>query len=681
MTNRMCCVAMAALALAGTALAQDEDVPLQNWTAPPYWTPPRLVQQAGNSGQIEAESQGMTAQAQSLPSSPLPFVAITPCRIVDTRVNVADGFHEPNFSDDETRTFDLPTSPDCTGLPSTAGAWSLNVQFRPISQASYITLFPTGISRPLVSTTVATPAGFTTDAAIVPAGTSGDIDVYCQYAGRVVIDINGYYASQSLVSSLNTKTGDLTLAAGSNVTITPGTNTLTIAATGSALTLPYTGSAATGGTAFSVSNTGTGLAIHGTSVDSAGIYGTSTTGNGVAGASQAAGVPATYGENDAANGIGVEGAAPQGIGVQGSSSAIGYPAVTGENDASAGIGVRGVAPQGTGVQGSTSASGYAAVAGQNNASAGVGVSGSSVGTNGVGVQGLAGTGNGVVGYSSGLGYAAVYGSNDNGYGVAGYSKTNSYAGVYGNNTGGNGVQGNSSAGSFAGVAGYTSTANGYGIYGQGTGSGYAGFFQGTVNVTDSVYTAGLVVGYETVSTDLYDAGDLNVYGNKNFLIDDPLDPANKELVHAAVESDEVLDQYSGNVVTDADGRAVVALPAWFEKLNTDFRYQLTVIGHFAQAIVEQEIADNRFTIRTNLANVKVSWQVTARRNDAWRKAHPFVAERGKPAAEQGTYMHPELFGQPATASVEWVRHPGAMRRLAAERANASTSSATPSEAP
>ena len=233
MTNRVCCVAVVALVLGGSvALAQDQDLPLQNWTAPPYWTPPRMAQQAGPSGQMEAGAQGMTATAQALPSSPLPFVAITPCRIVDTRVAISDGFHQPNFADNETRTFSLPGSPDCLGLPATAGAWSLNVQFRPISVASYITLFPTGTTRPGVSTLTATPAGFTADAAIVPAGTGGDIDVYCQYAGRVVIDINGYYGPAGVVTSLNALTGDLTLAAGSNVTITPSTNTLTIAATG-----------------------------------------------------------------------------------------------------------------------------------------------------------------------------------------------------------------------------------------------------------------------------------------------------------------------------------------------------------------------------------------------------------------------------------------------------------------
>jgi trimeric autotransporter adhesin len=48
--------------------------------------------------------------------------------------------------------------------------------------------------------------------------------------------------------------------------------------------------------------------------------------------------------------------------------------------------------------------------------------------------------------------------------------------------------------------------------------------------------------------------------------------------------------YDGNVVTDRTGRAVVTLPDWFEALNSDFRYQSTVIGQFAHAIVATEVA-------------------------------------------------------------------------------------------
>jgi hypothetical protein len=59
----------------------------------------------------------------------------------------------------------------------------------------------------------------------------------------------------------------------------------------------------------------------------------------------------------------------------------------------------------------------------------------------------------------------------------------------------------------------------------------------------------------------------------------------------------MMNVYNGNIHTDAAGNATVTLPDWFETLNRDFRYQLTVIGQFAQAIVASKIANNQFTIK------------------------------------------------------------------------------------
>lgn len=116
---------------------------------------------------------------------------------------------------------------------------------------------------------------------------------------------------------------------------------------------------------------------------------------------------------------------------------------------------------------------------------------------------------------------------------------------------------------------------------------------------------------------------------KNFRIDHPLDPENKYLVHASIESAEMLNLYSGNVTTDASGFATVTLPEWFEALNTDFRYQLTVVGTFAQAIVAQEIEGNRFVIRTSAPKAKVSWQVTGVRHDRYARENPMKVESDK----------------------------------------------------
>jgi hypothetical protein len=151
-------------------------------------------------------------------------------------------------------------------------------------------------------------------------------------------------------------------------------------------------------------------------------------------------------------------------------------------------------------------------------------------------------------------------------------------------------------------------------------------------------------------------------------IDDPADPANKYLVHTAVASSEQMNIYSGNVTTDELGVATVTLPTWFQDLNTDFRYQLTVVGgRFAQAIVSKEIEHNQFTISTNASGVKVSWQVTAVRQDPYAKAHPLVVEQVKGPRERGFYEHPELYGQPKEKQTEWGLHPQAMAQLKAAR--------------
>jgi hypothetical protein len=150
-------------------------------------------------------------------------------------------------------------------------------------------------------------------------------------------------------------------------------------------------------------------------------------------------------------------------------------------------------------------------------------------------------------------------------------------------------------------------------------------------------------------------------GTKNFKIDHPLDPENKYLYHAAIESSEVLNIYSGNVSTDESGEATVTLPDWFEAINKDFRYQLTVLGTFAQAMVADEIKNNQFKIKTNAAGVKVSWQVTGIRSDAAMLKHPFKVEEDKPERERGSYLAPEAYGQPEERGIEWARNPQMMQ--------------------
>ena len=166
-----------------------------------------------------------------------------------------------------------------------------------------------------------------------------------------------------------------------------------------------------------------------------------------------------------------------------------------------------------------------------------------------------------------------------------------------------------------------------------------------------------------------DNGDVQIAGKltakvKQFKIDHPLDPANKYLSHSSVESPDVMNIYNGNVITDSEGNATVMLPDYFEALNGDFRYQLTVIGKLAQAAVASEIENNRFTIKTDHPNVKVSWQVTGIRHDASAKANRFPVEEEKPEAERGLYLHPEDYGQPSIRGVAFARSPVEISRAA-----------------
>jgi hypothetical protein len=171
-----------------------------------------------------------------------------------------------------------------------------------------------------------------------------------------------------------------------------------------------------------------------------------------------------------------------------------------------------------------------------------------------------------------------------------------------------------------------------------TAGSYAGVFSGPVQISCSAATC------NTTNA-------LQVTGNfaatvKTFVIDHPLDPENKYLYHSTVESPDMKNIYDGVVTTDAAGLATVTLPPYFEALNQDFRYQLTVMGTFAQAIVSDEIANNRFTIQTDKPNVKVSWQVTGIRHDAYANAHRSPVEVDKPAGERGRYLTPEVYGKP-----------------------------------
>lgn len=138
-------------------------------------------------------------------------------------------------------------------------------------------------------------------------------------------------------------------------------------------------------------------------------------------------------------------------------------------------------------------------------------------------------------------------------------------------------------------------------------------------------------------------------GGGSFKIDHPLDPENKYLFHSFVESPDMPNIYNGNVTTDDRGYAEVVLPDWFEALNGDFRYQLTVVDEqdsvaFALVKVVRRIENNVFAIRSSVPRVEVSWQVTGVRHDRWANANRIPVEMDKGPGERGKFLHPTAWG-------------------------------------
>jgi hypothetical protein len=214
-------------------------------------------------------------------------------------------------------------------------------------------------------------------------------------------------------------------------------------------------------------------------------------------------------------------------------------------------------------------------------------------------------------------------------------------------SGGVGVRAVGGLGFGAGASGGTALFAEGGIGANGAARGLAGFFSGNVQVLGTLSKSG-----------------------GSFKIDHPLDPENKYLSHSFVESPDMKNIYDGNITTDHNGIAVVELPDYFEALNRDFRYQLTVVGQFAQAIVAEEVKDNRFTIRTSAAGVKVSWQVTGIRQDAWANKNRIPVEEAKSERERGHYLHPEAFGKEEERSIRWANQPEMIREIKQRRQDA-----------
>ncbi len=184
-----CLISLILLTAAASAQTQPRNPPLKDWKAATYWAP----------------SPGSRAQSGATISTatPLAFVAIPPCRLLDTRISsgMTGAFGPPSLVGDSSqignfaRTIPVPTS-GCA-IP-VAAAYSFYFAVVPPSGTvvGFLSAWPDDQPWPGTATVNAPLGGVIGNAAIVPSGADGGIKVFATNSTDLVIDINGYFLDQ-----------------------------------------------------------------------------------------------------------------------------------------------------------------------------------------------------------------------------------------------------------------------------------------------------------------------------------------------------------------------------------------------------------------------------------------------------------------------------------------------------
>jgi hypothetical protein len=216
-------VALMLFALPAFAVASD---PIRNWAAAPTWTPP---------------AAHATGRGALVGAPPVPFVPVTPCRIIDTRggSGFPAGYGPPSLGAGEQRTFVI--TGQC-GLPADAQAVSFNFSVWAPTTRGDLRVFPAGGAAPVVSTlNWETGILALANAASVPLGTGGAITLLNDGGPvDVFVDVNGFYgptpADPTEFFSLNVNSLGFTMRLSNSSTTCAGTcGVLQTVASGSAI--------------------------------------------------------------------------------------------------------------------------------------------------------------------------------------------------------------------------------------------------------------------------------------------------------------------------------------------------------------------------------------------------------------------------------------------------------------
>jgi len=153
---------------------------------------------SGNVCTLEVTDDHTVTAIFNVPSA-LRFVVVTPCRVADTR-GPTGPFGGPPINGEDYRDYVIPDGP--CGIPSTAAAYSLNITVVPRGPLGYLTVWPSGLTRPAISTLNSVDGRVKANAAIVPAGNQQAISVFVTDTSDVILDIDGYFVAAPAPSAL-----------------------------------------------------------------------------------------------------------------------------------------------------------------------------------------------------------------------------------------------------------------------------------------------------------------------------------------------------------------------------------------------------------------------------------------------------------------------------------------------
>jgi len=317
-----------ALAVLSSSFLLAEEIP--NWTVPPYGG----ARPTGELSTMTDTSPGVA------------FVAMSPCRVFDTR-NANGPYGGPRLVANVTRNFDIDSGP-CTGIPAGVDAYSMNFGAILADGIGFVTIWPTGVSQPTVSSINTIPGYVLANAAVVPAGTNGSISVFPNTGMHLYGDINGYFTDRYnpgvSFHAVSTNVAPAILAENTSTDTNASAVQAVITST----------SAGDFATAVYARTNGNGYGVHGSSANGYGVLAGGGAG-GVYATTDGAGVSGVYGQATATtgNGKGVYGRTQSPL-----SNAAGVFGVTSNDTPGAGFaadkaGVRGESASGHGVLGLT----------------------------------------------------------------------------------------------------------------------------------------------------------------------------------------------------------------------------------------------------------------------------------------------------------------------------------------